>query len=261
MGASRVQWAAIVAIALLAVAIAWFLHSGHASRKPPAPPPATPVSAVAVRLADVPVYIDSLGTVTPTRTVTVITQVNGILDSVAFKEGQHVAKGQVIAHIDSRALEAQLATAQGILVHEDRSPYQAGKTHIRVLLPDKREDGKRFPVIYVLPVEPGSESRFGDGLLEVKKQDLHNKHAAIFVMPTFSHLPWYADHATKEDIRQESYLLKVVVPYIDAHYPVIAETRGRLLLGFSKSGWERTACCCGIGCFARHRPGTRRSPW
>jgi multidrug efflux system membrane fusion protein len=103
---------------LLAAAAAWGWHSWHASPKPPAAPPRTPVTAVAARLADVPVYIDSLGTVTPTRTVTVITQVNGILESVAFKEGQHVRKGQVIAHIDSRALEAQLAQAQGTLVHD-----------------------------------------------------------------------------------------------------------------------------------------------
>jgi multidrug efflux system membrane fusion protein len=104
--------AAVVAVALLAAAAAGYFHSRHASRKPPVAQASSPVTAVAARLADVPVYIDSLGTVTPTRTVTVITQVNGILDSVAFKEGQHVRKGQVIARIDARALEAQLAMAQ-----------------------------------------------------------------------------------------------------------------------------------------------------
>jgi S-formylglutathione hydrolase FrmB len=126
---------------------------------------------------------------------------------------------------------------QGILVHEVRSPLQAGKTQIRVLLPDKREEGKRYPVVYVLPVEARTESRFGDGMLEVKKQGLHNNHAAIFVMPTFFHLPWYADHPTKTDLRQESYFLQVVVPYIEKTYPAQTEASGRLLLGFSKSGW------------------------
>ena len=55
--------------------------------------------------------------------------------------------------------------------------------------------------------------------------------------PTFSHLPWYADHPTDPDIRQESYLLEVVIPFIEANYPARADRRGRLLLGFSKSGW------------------------
>src|SRR5262249_30765195 len=104
-------------------------------------------------------------------------------------------------------------------------------------LPDMMDKNVRYPVIYVLPVEAKNESRFGNGLLEVKKQDLHNKLKAIFVAPTFSHLPWYADHPTDASIRQESYFLKVVIPFVDKTYPTIAEARGRLLLGFSKSGW------------------------
>src|SRR5437867_11536999 len=115
MTRTKISWVASGVMAFVAIATASFFHFGPVSGNPSAPPLATPVSAVAVRLADVPVYIDSLGTVTPTRTVTVITQVNGILSSVDFKEGQHVRKGQVIARIDSRALEAQLATAQGTL--------------------------------------------------------------------------------------------------------------------------------------------------
>ena len=39
------------------------------------------------------------------------------------------------------------------------------------------------------------------------------KHKAIFVAPTFSHLPWYADHPSDASIRQETYFLKVVVPF------------------------------------------------
>src|SRR5262249_36502177 len=103
----------------------------------------------------------------------------------------------------------------GFLTHEVRSPYQAGATQIRVLLPDKVEERQRYPVVFVLPVEAGQESRYGDGLLEVKKHDLHNKLRAVFVAPTFSHLPWYADHPTKADTRQETYFLKVVVPFIE----------------------------------------------
>jgi enterochelin esterase-like enzyme len=125
----------------------------------------------------------------------------------------------------------------GFLIHEVRSPYQAGTTHIRVLLPDKMEPGKSYPVVYVLPVEAAKENRFGDGLLEIKKQNHHNKLQAIFVAPTFSHLPWYADHPTKADIRQETYFLQVIVPFIEKTYPVQVKAGGRLLLGFSKSGW------------------------
>ena len=125
----------------------------------------------------------------------------------------------------------------GFLVHEVRSPDQAKATQIRVLRPDKEEKGKTYPVVYVLPVEAGTESCYGDGLKEVKKLDLRNKLSAMFVAPTFSGLPWYADHPTKPEVRQERYVLKAVVPFIDKTYPVRAAAEGRLLLGFSKSGW------------------------
>lgn len=122
----------------------------------------------------------------------------------------------------------------GFLSHAVESEFQRGKTAIKVLLPDRLEKDRRYPVIYVLPVEAGTENRFGNGLLEARKLDLHNKYGAIFVLPTFSDLPWYADHPTDPTIRQETYFLKVVVPFVKKQYPV---AKSRLLLGFSKSGW------------------------
>jgi S-formylglutathione hydrolase FrmB len=127
--------------------------------------------------------------------------------------------------------------SSGFLVHEVRSPYQSGITLIRVLLPDKPEPGKKYPAVYVLPVEAGTEHRYGDGLAEVKKLGLHNKLSAVFIAPTFAQLPWYADHPTKPEVRQESHFLKVVVPSVEKSYPVRAGAPGRHLLGFSKSGW------------------------
>jgi S-formylglutathione hydrolase FrmB len=138
---------------------------------------------------------------------------------------------------ESPTIAAAVKDAHGFLVHDIRSPYQNAPTKIRVLLPDKLEPGKRYPVIYLLPVEAQDELRYGNGLLEVKKLDLHNKYQAIFVAPTFAQLPWYADHPSDSGIRQETYFLQVVLPFIEKTYPVLAGARGRLLLGFSKSGW------------------------
>ena len=124
--------------------------------------------------------------------------------------------------------------ANGFHVHRVKSEYQAGTTEIKVLLPDRLEKGKRYPVIYVLPVEAGNGKQYGNGLREIKKHDLHNKFGVICVEVAFSHLPWYADHPTDLTIRQETYFLKVVLPFIEQTYPV---TTTRWLLGFSKSGW------------------------
>jgi len=125
----------------------------------------------------------------------------------------------------------------GIRVHQVTCPYQAGSTRIRVLLPDPLDSSRKYPVIYVLPVEALDENHYGDGLLEIEHHDLQNRAGAIFVSPTFSALPWYADHPTDSLIRQETYFLKVVLPFVEKAYPARAEAQGRLLLGFSKSGW------------------------
>ena len=134
-------------------------------------------------------------------------------------------------------ISAAAKNADGFLVHKVNSELQAGETLIRVLPPDKPEDGRVYPAVYVLPVEAGLEHRYGDGLAEIKSRDLHNKHEAFFIAPTFSQLPWYADHPTDRAIRQESYFLEVVVPFVEKSYPVSSEAAGRYLLGFSKSGW------------------------
>ena len=111
-----------------------------------------------------------------------------------------------LAQGEPTAISEAQRDGDGFLVHTVKSEYQAGPTQIRVLLPDRLEPEARYPVVYVLPVEPRDEHHYGDGLIEVRKHDLHNRHGTIFVAPTFSHLPWYADHPTDPEIRQETLL-------------------------------------------------------
>lgn len=147
------------------------------------------------------------------------------------------AVGTVAADEPSPIISAATQDDNGFLIHLVRSPYQADATKIRVLLPEPITKGMRYPVLFVLPVEAHDGNQYGDGLLEVKQADLHNEYGLICVAPTFSHLPWYADHPTDEAIRQESYFLKVVVPFVERSYPALGKPEGRLLVGFSKSGW------------------------
>lgn len=138
---------------------------------------------------------------------------------------------------DAAHVSDAVVDEHGFRVHRVTSEYQAGETRIRVLLPEELEPAERLRVLYLLPVEANSEQRYGDGLIEAKKRDLANTHRLICVAPTFSHLPWYADHPTDKAIRQESYFLKVVLPTVERLYPALAERDGRLLVGFSKSGY------------------------
>ncbi|RZL54424.1 MAG: efflux RND transporter periplasmic adaptor subunit [Variovorax sp.] len=79
---------------------------------PPGPTLVTVGMAVATR-ADIPVYLDALGTVTPVTTITLRAQVSGVMTDVLFTEGQLVKKGDVLARIDPRPYEQALMQAQG----------------------------------------------------------------------------------------------------------------------------------------------------
>jgi multidrug efflux system membrane fusion protein len=72
---------------------------------------ATPVLASMAETADVPIYLDGLGTARALNTVTVQPLVDGRLLSVDFKEGQDVKRGDLLARIDPAIYEAQLAQA------------------------------------------------------------------------------------------------------------------------------------------------------
>ncbi|MDX7950035.1 efflux RND transporter periplasmic adaptor subunit [Lichenihabitans sp. Uapishka_5] len=66
----------------------------------------TPVLASPVERADVPVTAEVLGTVQATNSVTVKSQVDGKLVELAFRDGQDVAKGDILARIDPVTFQA-----------------------------------------------------------------------------------------------------------------------------------------------------------
>lgn len=82
-------------------------------------PRAVPVVALPSRTGDLPVYQTGIGTVTPLKTVTVRSRVDGELLSVAYREGQVVHEGELLAQIDPRPFEVQLHQAQGQLAKDE----------------------------------------------------------------------------------------------------------------------------------------------
>ncbi len=77
-----------------------------------------PVVVATAQRGDLPVYFNGLGTVTAFNTVTVRSRVDGQLISVAFKEGQFVHEGDLLAQIDPRPFQVQLAQALGQLAKD-----------------------------------------------------------------------------------------------------------------------------------------------
>jgi membrane fusion protein, multidrug efflux system len=90
-------------------------QGGSQSVKPAEAPAsrAVPVVATEVRQGNLGIYLTGLGSVTAFNMVTVRTRVDGQLIKVSFQEGQFVRKGDLLAEIDPRPFQVQLAQAEG----------------------------------------------------------------------------------------------------------------------------------------------------
>ena len=114
---------AALAIAVVAAAGYWYWSGRPADAPAPAPVDraggpipsarALPVVAVPARKGSIDVYLNALGTVTPRNIVIVKPRVDGQLMRVAFTEGQVVKAGALLAEIDPRPFQVQLAQAAG----------------------------------------------------------------------------------------------------------------------------------------------------
>ncbi|MBR2120118.1 MAG: efflux RND transporter periplasmic adaptor subunit [Pseudomonadota bacterium] len=115
-------WAYFLA-ALLLIGGAWlgWPRQQNANVAKSAAPPAVPVTVASVTKADFPVYLTGLGTVLGFNTVTVRTRVDGEINRIAFKEGQMVKEGDLIAQIDPRPFQAALDQAKAKKAQDEAS--------------------------------------------------------------------------------------------------------------------------------------------
>jgi multidrug efflux system membrane fusion protein len=111
------RWIGILLLLLVIGWLAWRFLFAPASH-PKHAQAAQPVGVAKVTTGDLHVILTGLGTVTPLATITVQTQISGLLMSVGFKEGQIVNKGDFLAQIDPRPYQVALAEAEGTLAHD-----------------------------------------------------------------------------------------------------------------------------------------------
>ena len=88
--------------------------SGKAPQQTNFVPPAVPVTTAEVAIRDVPLYFEEMGIVTPYQTAEVKPQVNGLITSVHFQEGQWVEQGELLYIIEEApySIKVQEAEAQ-----------------------------------------------------------------------------------------------------------------------------------------------------
>jgi membrane fusion protein, multidrug efflux system len=109
---------------------------GSTSRRSATRPPEIPVITAVAKTGDMKVYLNGLGSVVPYNTITLKSRVDGQLIKVLFQEGQTVSTGQLLAEIDPRPFEVQLAQAEG----------QMARDH--ALLVNAKVDLERYRVLF-----------------------------------------------------------------------------------------------------------------
>ena len=121
----RSLWPWLILLLALAAAgwLVFRLAGGSAPRTMPTPAPA--VGTAKASAADMQVIDTGLGTVTSLASVTIQSQISGILQTIYFKEGQTVHRGDLLAQIDPRPYQALLDQARGTLARDQGFLRQA----------------------------------------------------------------------------------------------------------------------------------------
>jgi multidrug efflux system membrane fusion protein len=126
----------LLAGAVIASACVTAACSGDAATSDPprrggaAQPAAIPVTVALVVQKPMPIQINVIGTVEAYSNVAVHAQLTGQLETVSFREGDDVKKGQALFTLDKRPLEAALQQAQAAL---DRDLAQAANAKAQLV--------------------------------------------------------------------------------------------------------------------------------
>ncbi len=131
-------WLIMIAVFGIVVVLVLRLKGGSTQgHYVPLAPQAVGIATVAPH--DMQVVDNGLGTVTSLATITVQTQISGVLQTIGFKEGQIVHKGDFLAQIDPRPYQALLDQARGTLAHDQGLLHQAQMDAKRYALLQKQD--------------------------------------------------------------------------------------------------------------------------
>jgi hypothetical protein len=109
-----------------------------------------------------------------------------------------------------------------------------GPQDTRVLTPDSPSGAFGHGFLWLLPVEPGQGTTFGDGIATIQALNAQNQYNLTCIQPGFPVDPWYADNPDDPATQQEKFMLELVA-WAKANLATTGNEE-HYLIGFSKSG-------------------------
>jgi hypothetical protein len=110
-----------------------------------------------------------------------------------------------------------------------------GPQILRVLQPTHPAAGVAHNFLYVLPVEAGLGSNFGDGMATMEALDAEDQYNLTIIEPSFSIEPWYANDPNDANLQYETFMATELQPWVKSTLST-SGTEQHWLIGFSKSG-------------------------
>ena len=110
-----------------------------------------------------------------------------------------------------------------------------GPQILRVLRPTNPAAGVAHNFLFVLPVEPGLGTSYGDGLATVEAANAQNQYNLTIIEPSFAIDPWYANNPNDPNLQYETFMTSELEPWVKANLATTG-TEQNWLIGFSKSG-------------------------
>ena len=105
--------------------------------------------------------------------------------------------------------------------------------NVIVYTPDKATRGEKCPTVYLLNGYSGDYTSWSRDVPRLR--DFSDDYGMIFVC-TDGRNSWYWDSPIDPSRQVESAIVKDVVPFVDSHYPTIADARHRAVTGMSMGG-------------------------
>ncbi|MGC8550930.1 MAG: efflux RND transporter periplasmic adaptor subunit [Acidobacteriaceae bacterium] len=136
------------------------------------------LTTTTAKKGDIGVYLNALGTVTALHTVSIASQVTGVVTSVHYREGQLVHKGQPLVDIDPRQYQAQVTEAEGTLERDrgvlsqsrmDLARYQQAWSHNAIPLQTLEDQEKKV-------AQDEGTVKYDQGVLDYDKVQLGYCH-------------------------------------------------------------------------------------
>ena len=126
------------------------------------------------------------------------------------------------------------AIAGSVDTIEMKSQYLKKAIKFVVIQPSQLNSQERYPVVYLLNGYDGNYAQWTKTAPQLAKTADDLK--MIFIYPDGGKSSWYFDSPTDSSMQYESYIIKELVPYVDAHFPTKADPKSRAITGLSMGG-------------------------